>query len=560
MKNVLRLLMPGFILVFLMFAVTVDAKDYREKAAVDKVAIAKTANVKLEVKEAYKLDNAEYKSAVISNYGGPVIAYGFMGVGLLLIGLMIKKIRQLFSQFSWLHVGLSALFIAAYAVSPETSEVFAIVGAVRSKELRKQAETLFKNIKDLYGKETLTKEDDAQFDKWNTEYEELMARADKMEKFELKEIEDSNKVTEIEKTLKKGDVTPEKRRELENLAFKEFVLNGRVSPELHPYFQPAKAEKDDNSMIDKEFKRLGITRAAQQSTTDGSGGYTIPQGFQAELEKAMKEFGGMLETSRIWRTTSGNVVDWPKINDTANRAYLIGEAVNAETSATKLTDANQQFEAYKITSGLLRVSSEVAEDSAFNFISLVNDFLAERMGRGINYYTTLADGSSKPKGITIAAAHGNNTANDTVLAMDDFLGLEHEVDPAYRRNGTFMFHDTVLKEIKRISLNATVGFPLWLPDFSSGAPGKVLGHPYVINQDMATFTSGAASANDNAKIALFGNFQKFIIRLVNNLRLVRLNERFGDTDEIGLVAFWRIDSDLLEAGTHPVKYMRMSAT
>jgi HK97 family phage major capsid protein len=82
----------------------------------------------------------------------------------------------------------------------------------------------------------------------------------------------------------------------------------------------------------------------------------------------------------------------------------------------------------------------------------------------------------------------------------------------------------------------------------------------VINQDMAAFTDGSTSANDNKKIALFGNFKKFVIRYVNNMRIVRLVERFGDTDEIALCAFWRIDSDLLDAGTHPVKYMRMSAT
>lgn len=432
--------------------------------------------------------------------------------------------------------------------------------AKKSQECRKKAETLYRNIKALYDKETLTEEDNKKFDEFNTEYDKLMADAEKFEAFELKEIEESQESKEIEKTLKKGDPTPEKRKEMENLAMKEYILTGSVSPELRSIMPAAKKEKDDNDMINAEYKRLGLTRAAQQSTTDGSGGYTIPTGFQAELEKAMLAFGGMLETSRIWRTTSGNVVDWPKANDTGNRAYLLSEASSAETSAVKITDANQQFEAYKITSGLLRVSSELVEDSAFNIIQTVNEFLSERMARGINYYTTLADGSSKPKGITIAAAHGNNTANDTVLETGDFLGLEHDVDPSYRVNGTFMFHDTVLKEIKRISLAATVGFPLWLPDFASGAPGRVLGHPYVINQDMATFTQGAASANDNAKIALFGNFQKYVIRLVNNMRLVRLNERYGDTDEIGLVAFWRIDGDLLDAGTHPVKYMRVSAT
>lgn len=429
----------------------------------------------------------------------------------------------------------------------------------RSQELRKKAEDLYRNIKDLYAKKETTAEDDQKFEQWNKEYDELMAKAKQYEAFELKEIEDAEETRQIEKNLKKGDLDPAKRKEYESLAMKEYILTGTVSPELRQFMSPAKGERDDNETIRKEFEKAGLTRAAQ-STTDGSGGYTIPQGFQAEIEKAMKAYGGIMETARIWRTTSGNVVDWPKVNDTANRGYLLSEAGNAETSAVKITDAQQQFEAYKLTSGLLRVSAELVEDSAFNINQVITEFLAERMGRGINYYGTLGSGTSQPKGVVVAAAHGNNTADDAAITASDFLALQHEVDPAYRVNGRFMFHDSVLKEIKRQSLTATAGFPFWLPDFASGEPGTILGNPYTINQDMAVFTQGSTSANDAAKIALFGNFQKFVLRLVNNMRLVRLNERFGDTDEIGLVAFWRFDSDLLEAGTHPVKYMRVSAT
>jgi HK97 family phage major capsid protein len=430
----------------------------------------------------------------------------------------------------------------------------------KSHELKKQAEALYRNIKDLYAKEKTTPEDDAKFDQWNTEYDALMARAQKLEDFEKKEIEESNENREIEKNLKKGDLSPEQRKEYENLALKEYVLKGSVSPELTKYMSPAKREDDDKSMIDAEFKRLGITRANVQSTTDGKGGYTIATGFQRDLEKAMLAYGGMLQVSKLWKTNKGNTIEYPLSNDTANRAYLIGEAVNAETSAEDIDFTQQLFESYKITSGMLRLNSELIEDSEFDMVSVVSDFLAERMGRGINYYTTLADGSSKPKGITLAASHGNNSANDTELAASDFLSLEHEVDPAYRVGARWMFHDSVLKEIKRISITATTLNPLWLPSFRDGAPSKILDYEYTINQDMATFTNGAASANDAAKIALFGNFKKFIIRTVNNMRLVRLNERFGDTDQIALVAFWRIDSDLLNAGTHPVKYMRVSAT
>ncbi len=430
----------------------------------------------------------------------------------------------------------------------------------KSHEVKKKAEALYRNIKDLYSKDTLTEEDNKKFDEWNTEFDSLMAQAKKFEDFEKKEVEEAEDVREVEKTMKKGDMTPEKQRQVLNVALKEFYLKGHISPEARGLFEKAKPEADDKDLISEEYRKLGITRAAQQSTTDGSGGYTIPTGFQAELEKAMLAFGGMQEVSRIWRTTSGNTVDWPKVNDTGNRAYLIGEAVNAETSAVKITDANQQFEAYKITSGMLRLSSEIVEDSAFDMVGEVNGFLSERMARGINYYTTLADGSTKPKGITLAAAHGNNTADDAALAVNDFLGLEHEVDPAYRVNANWMFHDTVLKEIKRVSLAATVGYPLWVPSFKDGAPATILNYPYTINQDMAAFVSGSTSANDAAKIALFGNFKKYVIRYVNRMRLVRLVERFGDTDEIALCAFWRFDGDLLDAGTHPVKYMRVSAT
>jgi HK97 family phage major capsid protein len=431
----------------------------------------------------------------------------------------------------------------------------------KSHEMRQKAEAIYRNIKDLYSKTELTAEDSAKFDQWNTEYDSLMGQAKKFEDFEKKEIEESIKTEKIESTLKKGEMTPEKKREVLNVALKEFYLKGSISGEARDLFQKAKPENDDQDFISREYTKLGLTRAAQQSTTDGSGGYTIPQGYQAELEKALLYFGGIQQAARIWRTASGNTVDWPKVNDTTNRAYLIGEAVNAETSAVKITDANQQFEAYKITSGMLRLSSEIVQDSAFNMIETVSEFLTERMGRGINYYGTVADGSSKPKGIVVAASHGNNTADDAALAVNDFLNLEHEVGSAYRRRGAkWMFHDSVLKEVKKVSLAATVGYPLWVPSFRDGAPATILGYEYIINDDMDAFTTGSTSANDSKKIALFGDFKKFILRYVNSMRLVRLNERFGDTDEIALCAFWRFDTDLLDAGTHPVKYMRVSAT
>src|SRR5690606_9269747 len=96
--------------------------------------------------------------------------------------------------------------------------------------------------------------------------------------------------------------------------------------------------------------------------------------------------------------------------------------------------------------------------------------------------------------------------------------------------------------------------------FRDGAPATILGHPYTINQDMASLVGAETSADDNKKIVLFGDIQKYIIRQVRNMRIVRLNERYGELDQTAFVVFFRVDGDLLDAGTHPVKFLRVSTT
>lgn len=410
--------------------------------------------------------------------------------------------------------------------------------------------------------DTLTQEQEQEFDNLHDEEQRLMRQAGKIEEAEKRELEQEQADEVHDSTKKKKEHTAEQKRELEKIALREFLATGAVSPELRSFMKPAKADKDDASWIDRELNQFGIVRAAQQSTTDGSGGYTIPQGFQAELERAVLAFGGMFEAARTWRTTTGNPVDWPTVNDTMNEAYQLSEAANAETNAVKITDASQSFEAYKFTSGLIRVSSELIQDSAFDMPSLINELLSERMFRGGNRAFTIGDGSTKPKGVVDASVYGYSTEADGAISADDILELEHSVDPAYRNMaGTrFMMHDSVLKAIKKFSVASTNLYPIWLPSLRDAAPATILNHPYTINQHMASFIGTGTAGDDNKKIMLFGDFKKYIIRQVQSMRMVRLNERFGDTDEVGFVLFWRWDGDLLDAGTRPIKHLRVSTT
>jgi HK97 family phage major capsid protein len=109
-----------------------------------------------------------------------------------------------------------------------------------------------------------------------------------------------------------------------------------------------------------------------------------------------------------------------------------------------------------------------------------------------------------------------------------------------------MFSDSTLAHLKtRVD---KFGRPLWVPSTRENEPDTVAGYSYVINQ---SFPSIAPSA----KSVAFGAWQKFIARKVKDLQVLRLDERFADFGEVAYVGFSRIDSNLVDAGTHPLNVL-----
>ena len=432
--------------------------------------------------------------------------------------------------------------------------------ALKSNELRREAGNIGKEMLDLQkqaesNKGEWTQEQADKFDSLGDLRDQKLKAAEREERAEKIAIESNEFMDAQTASYKHGDIAPEKKKDAEMLAIKSYLKYGVVPDELQGVMKPS-SETDDKNFIQKEMDKLGITRAAQQSTSVASGGYTIPAGFQAELEVAVQAFGGMFEASRVWKTDMGNAVTWPTVNDTTVSGYLLSEATSAETSATKITDSSQTFNAYKYTSGLVRVSSELFDDSAFNMGQVLIDLLSIRLFRGLNAAFTTANGSSKPNGVVTAATYAGSLASSSAITAAEVLAIQHEVDPGYRgagMNARYMFNDATLKVLRGLTVASGDNRPLWQPDLAAGAKDTILGMPYTVNQDIASLGVSAVPI-------LFGAFSKYIIRQVKNMRIVRLNERFADTDEVGFVVFGRFDGDLLDAGTHPIIKYRCPGT
>lgn len=307
---------------------------------------------------------------------------------------------------------------------------------------------------------------------------------------------------------------------------------------------------EQRTLLQNRYQRHNDGEVRAQTVTTTAGGYLIPQGFSGQLEESMKAYGGVETACDVFDTETGNTLPWPTVDDTANTGRLL--AINTQATTTDVTYGVVNFNAYKFSSDVVLVPEELMQDSAFDLNAHLAGVLGTRLGRVHNTYQTTGTGSSQPQGIETGASSGVTAASATVVTYDELLDLEHSVDPAYR-NAAFgvgyMFNDGTFKKLRQMKDGE--GRPLWQTDPRTGAPDTLNGYPYTINQDMDAMTTG------NTPI-IFGALRKFKVRRVKGFTLLRLVERYADYHQIGFLAFTRMDSRLLDAGTDPLKKLTMA--
>lgn len=287
--------------------------------------------------------------------------------------------------------------------------------------------------------------------------------------------------------------------------------------------------------------------------TGANGLYTIPTGFVNRLEMAMLWYGPMLRYAEVMRTESGNDLPWPTVNDTGNEGALLAEATSIGSSVDP-TFAQTTLKAFKFSSKLVLVSDEILEDSGFNLDAILPNMLGERLGRIQNKKATIGAGTTEPKGIVVESTLGKTAASATAIADTELLDLVHSVDVAYRdQPGVgFMMNDGILLAIRK--LKDSEGQFIFQSGLQLGVPDRLLGYQVAVNNHMA------ATVAASAKTILFGKLDSYKIRQVKGVRIKRLVERYADTDQVGFVAFLRMDGRLINAGGNPVKHLIQAAS
>lgn len=297
-----------------------------------------------------------------------------------------------------------------------------------------------------------------------------------------------------------------------------------------------------------KFYSVPLEARAQSVGTATAGGHTVADEFVSAIEIALKAHDGIRSVAQVIRTETGAPLSWPTADDTSEEGALIAE--NTAAAENDVVFGNVGFSSFKFTSGLVKVSNELLQDSGVNVGQIIGDILGTRLGRVLNRYHTVGTGSAQPQGaLTGASASGVVTADLGDVTLAELIRLEHSVDPAYRAGAVFMFNDKTLAVLK--TMTDLQGRPLFLPSMVVGEPGTILGYKYVINQHMADLN------DPNGRSIAFGHFGKVVIRDVRDVQIVRMSERYAELDQTAFVGWLRNDSRVLQPAA--IKYLANAA-
>jgi HK97 family phage major capsid protein len=405
-------------------------------------------------------------------------------------------------------------------------------------ELKQKRANLWEQAKALNEKvkaenRDFTAEEDQSWARLNAEMDTLTSQIERDER--LLQVRASAAVTQSTTNAQTTDANRADGTQYRD-AFMAWLRGGmeNVEPEQRQVLR-----QGQHVLSGEEKRALSIINAA-------AGGFTVPDATMGAIVEAMLPYSGMRQSrATIDRTGSGN--DWPipTTDDTSNTGVRLAEGV--QVTEQDVAFGQKILHAYVYTSKMVRVPLTFLQDSSISDVeAFLTKTLGTRLGRITNTEFTTGTGNVMPEGVATASVLGVTAAANNAITVDEMTNLEHSVNTAYRRQAEWMFADTTLLFLKK--LKDGEGRPLWQPGLAVREPDMILGHPYVVNDDVAAI--GAA-----AKSVLFGDFSYYHIRDVGGITVVRFAERYMDYLETAFMAFSRHDGALIDAGTHPIKHL-----
>jgi HK97 family phage major capsid protein len=273
---------------------------------------------------------------------------------------------------------------------------------------------------------------------------------------------------------------------------------------------------------------------AQGIGTGIAGGYAVPMEFAGKVASALVKWSPVRSVADHIPTTGAGDLPVPTDDDTSTS--FEGAIVNENTlvPAVDLVFGQQLLKAYLYSSGIQRVSLQMVQDTGIDLTSYLATRLGRRISRGQNrHFTVGGPGAGMPYGIVTGARLGA-TAAGAAIAASDLIALVKTVDAAYREaddDTSWMMNTNTFALVRQ--LKDAGGLEVW-----DKVNRRLLDYRVTINDHVPDVATGA-------RPVLFGDYRAgYLVRDVDSFQLLRLEERYADFLQVGVIGFQRSDGNV----------------
>lgn len=294
-----------------------------------------------------------------------------------------------------------------------------------------------------------------------------------------------------------------------------------------------------------------LLKAAQSEGVGSSGGVLVPDEWVASIINLKEQFGvAARECQKI--TMNSDTVKWPRRTGGVTASFVTEGVAPTESTAT-WDDINLVA---KKMAALVRLSSELAEDALVSVADYITNEIAYAFASKEDDCLFSGDGTQTYGGIqglknlfvtnTAGVFTATGHATFDVLTAADLNGVMGLLPQYALPNAKWYCSQSFFSYVFRRL--AAAGGGNTIQSLSRDLANQWLGRPVVISQKLpaqGTVTGTiVAYYGDMSKAVAFGDRRSVVIK--------RSDERYFDTDQIGIMGTERFDINVHDVGTASV--------
>ncbi len=206
---------------------------------------------------------------------------------------------------------------------------------------------------------------------------------------------------------------------------------------------------------------------------------------------------------------------------------------------TTLSSTSGKFTSVSLTGflagALSKVSQSLVNNSDFNLVS----FVIQKMAEAISLFLEkelLVGTTNKMTGI-LSSSLGETAAAATAVIVDELIDLQMTVPEIFQAKAVWIMNKATFKAIRKLKYED--GTFILNKDLTMKFGWELLGKPVYVSENMPTMAI-------SAKAIAYGDMSGLYVKLVEDVAIQVLREKYADEHALGVVGWIEADSKIIE--------------